>query len=52
MANYRTLDAVEEDYLRQYPDEIDDYMATILEEYAQDAYAAALLASLRVIART
>ena len=48
---YRTLDQVEEEYYRNHPDEIDDYLTTCFEEYAKDSCTPALLASLRMIAR-
>ncbi|PSB03257.1 addiction module antidote protein [Merismopedia glauca] len=51
MSNYRTLSEVTEDYLRQHPDEIDDYIAVLFDEYADSGNAAALLSSLRIISR-
>lgn len=36
MRDYRTIDDVTEEYLRNHPDEIDDYIAELFEEYAQD----------------
>tara|TARA_R110000782_G_scaffold30289_3_gene75310 strand:+ start:721 stop:1053 length:333 start_codon:yes stop_codon:yes gene_type:complete len=48
---YRTLDASEEEYYRNHPDEIDSYLATAFEEYAKDSCTAALLSQLRMIAR-
>ncbi len=47
----RSFRAVEEDYFRHHPDEIDTYMAEIFDAYADDHNSAALLASLRVIAK-
>ncbi|MCF6291876.1 MAG: putative addiction module antidote protein [Robiginitomaculum sp.] len=47
----RNLDAVEEDYFRKHPEEMDDYIQEIFAGYAQDRNAPALLASLRVIAK-
>jgi len=49
--NLRNLDAVEEDYFRKHPEEMDDYIQEIFADYAQDRNAPALLASLRVIAK-
>ena len=49
--NLRNLDAVEEDYFRKRPEEMDDYIQEIFADYAQDRNAPALLASLRVIAK-
>jgi len=40
-----------EEYLRDRPNEIDDYMALIFEEYAQDGDAATLFSSLRIVSR-
>jgi probable addiction module antidote protein len=54
MANtrhYRTLDQVDEEYYRQHPEEIDSYLATAFEVYAEDGCTPALLSSLRMIAR-
>ena len=51
MRNLRTLDDIEDDYFRQHPEEIDDYISLIFEEYAQEGNIGALLASLRVVAR-
>jgi len=48
---FRTLDDVEADYFCSNPDEIDAYLDEIFEEYAQTADTAALLASLRTIAK-
>lgn len=51
MRNYRTFGEVEEEYLRNHPEEIDDYITIIFEEYAQDNDTGALLTSLRRISR-
>jgi probable addiction module antidote protein len=51
MRNLRTLDDLEEDYFRDHPEEIDDYLSEIFELYAEDGNSPALLASLRVIAK-
>lgn len=51
MRKYRTLDEVEEGYLRTHPEELDDYITIIFEEYAQDGDMGALLASLRTVSR-
>jgi HTH-type transcriptional regulator/antitoxin HigA len=48
---FRTLEEVTEEYFRAHPDEIDDYLTEIFQEYAEDNNTGALLASLRVIAR-
>jgi probable addiction module antidote protein len=51
MRNYRTLNELEADYFHKNPREIDTYLTEIFNEYAIDADSAALLASLRVIAK-
>lgn len=51
MRKFRTLDEFEEEYFRKHPEEIDDYLTEIFQEYAQDNDSGALLASLRIIAR-
>ena len=48
---YRTLDDIEAEYFNNHPDEIDAYIDEIFEEYAKDGDTAALLASLRIIAK-
>jgi hypothetical protein len=35
MSKCRTIDAVEEEYLRNHPDEVDDYIAVLFDEYAE-----------------
>jgi len=49
--DYRTLDDAEESYFREHPEEIDDYVTLIFEEYSKDGDIGALLASLRVLSR-
>jgi len=49
--NLRNLDAIEAEYFRKHPDEIDAYINDIFAEFAETKNAAALLASLRVIAK-
>jgi probable addiction module antidote protein len=51
MSNYRTLSEVTEDYLRKHPDEIDDYITVLFDEYADSGDAGALLSSLRIVSR-
>ncbi len=51
MKNYRTFNEVEETYFKDHPDEIDDYINLIFEEYAVDGNTGALLSSLRVLSR-
>ncbi|MGV2830799.1 addiction module antidote protein [Myxosarcina sp. GI1(2024)] len=48
---YRSLDRIDEAYYRDRPEEIDSYLTTAFEEYAKDGCTAALLSSLRMIAR-
>lgn|SRR5947207_515408 len=52
MRNYRIIGDVTEKYLRNHPEEIDDYVSILFEEYAQDGDTATLLSSLRVVCRT
>ncbi|VAW01877.1 hypothetical protein MNBD_ALPHA06-1226, partial [hydrothermal vent metagenome] len=49
--NYDTLDQVEAKYLRDHPEEIDGYMETLFEEFAETADTGALLSSLRIVAQ-
>ena len=49
--NYRTFREMEEDYFRDHPDEIGPYIDEMFDAYAEDGNSAALLASLRVIAK-
>lgn len=51
MSNYRTISEVEEEYLRNHPEEVDDYISVLFDEYAESGDTAALLSSLRVISR-
>jgi len=51
MGTYRTIDDITEEYLRSHPDEIDDYITILFDEYAQDGDIATLLSSLRVVSR-
>ena len=51
MSTYRTIGEVEEQYLRDHPDEMDDYMTVLFDEYAESGDTAALLSSLRVLSR-
>ncbi|RCJ36368.1 hypothetical protein A6769_16850 [Nostoc punctiforme NIES-2108] len=50
MRKFRTLDEFEQEYFRKHPEEIDDYLTEIFQEYSQYNDSDALLASLRVIA--
>ena len=51
MKTYRTFTDVEESYFRDHPEEMDDYIAILFEEYAKDGDTKALLSSLRVLGR-
>ena len=51
MRNLRTLDEVTEAYFRDHPDEIDEYLVEIFQDFAEDNDTGALLASLRILAR-
>ncbi len=51
MRKLRTLDAVEADYLRDHPEEMEEYMSVIFDEYARDGNTGALLASLRTMSK-
>src|SRR2546421_330128 len=51
MRKYRNIDDVTEEYLRNHPDEIDDYVTNLFEEYAKDGDTAALFSSLRIVCR-
>lgn len=49
--NYRTIREVEEEYLRNHPDEIDDYITVLFDDFAESGDAASLLSSLRIVGR-
>jgi len=51
MGKLRTLDDIEEDYFRAHPKEVDAYLDEIFDAFARDGDSAALLASLRIIAK-
>ncbi len=51
MTHYRTLAEVTEEYLRKHPDEIDDFVVELFDEYTETGDAAALLSSLRIVSR-
>jgi hypothetical protein len=48
---FRTLDDLEENYFSEHPEQIEPYLSEIFEDFAEDGNTAALLSSLRVIAR-
>jgi HTH-type transcriptional regulator / antitoxin HigA len=51
MRKLRTLDEFADRYFRDRPDEIDDYLTEIFQDFAEDNDTGALLSGLRVIAR-
>ncbi|QFY41306.1 putative addiction module antidote protein [Candidatus Methylospira mobilis] len=51
MSNYRTISEVEEEYLRNHPEEIDDYIDIFFDAYAENDDTAVPLSSLRVVSR-
>lgn len=51
MQKLRTLDEFTEQYFRDHPDEIDDFLAEIFQDFAEVNDIGALLAAMRVIAR-
>ncbi len=51
MSKYRTLREVEEEYLRNHPEEIDDYITVLFDEYADSSDTASLMTSLRTVSR-
>jgi probable addiction module antidote protein len=51
MRKLRTLAEVTEGYFRDHPEEIDDYLRAIFQDFAEDNDTGVLLASLRVLAR-
>lgn len=51
MTDYRTLDEIGVEYFAERPEEIDDFLAEIFADYAQDGDSAALLSALRIVAR-
>jgi len=51
MTKHKKLEEVHEEYFREHPEEIHDYLTEIFTAYAEDEDTAALLSQLRVIAR-
>jgi HTH-type transcriptional regulator / antitoxin HigA len=51
MRKLRSLDRFTEDYFRAHPEEIDEYLTEIFQDFAEDNDTGALLASLRILAR-
>jgi len=51
MRKHRTFGDLEEGYLRDHPEEVDDYITILFDEYAQSGDTPALLSSLRVVSR-
>lgn len=50
MANYRSLEDISAEYFSEHPEEINDFLLEIFNDYAGDGDSAALLSALRVIA--
>jgi HTH-type transcriptional regulator / antitoxin HigA len=50
MGQMRTFDEFTDQYFRDHPEEIDDYLAEIFQEFAEDNDAGALLVFLLVLA--
>lgn len=48
---YRTFGQLEEEYFLKHPEEIDEYLSIIFDEYAKDGDMGALLSSLRRVVR-
>jgi probable addiction module antidote protein len=48
---YRTIREVEEEYLRNHPDEIDNYITVLFDDFAESGDTASLLSSLRIVGR-
>jgi hypothetical protein len=46
---YRTFKEVEEEYLRNHPEEIDDYITLLFDEYAKNGDINTLIFSLQMI---
>lgn len=51
MRKFRNLLEFSEEYFNNHPEEIDEFIKEIFEDYAQDNYSSALLSGLRIIAR-
>jgi hypothetical protein len=50
MRKLRTLEEAIEGYFRDHPEEIDDYLTEIFQDFAEDNDTRILLSSLRVLA--
>ena len=48
MPNYRTFGALEEGYLRDHPEEMDEYLTILFVEYVQSGDTAALLRTVQI----
>jgi probable addiction module antidote protein len=51
MRKFRNLLAFTEEYFRNHPEEIDEFIKEIFEDYAEDNDSSALLSGLRIIAQ-
>jgi len=51
MRKHLTLEEIEDEHFTQHPEEIENYIQMVFEEYARDGDTRALLASLRTVSR-
>ena len=51
MKPYRTIGEVEEQYLRDHPEEVGDYINVLFDEHTKDGDTASLLSSLQIVIR-
>ncbi|MBI1296144.1 putative addiction module antidote protein [bacterium] len=51
MRNHRTLQDFSVEYFTKHPDQIDDFIEEMFEDYAEDGDCTVLLSALRIIAR-
>ncbi|MEK6747216.1 MAG: addiction module antidote protein [Pseudomonadota bacterium] len=51
MRKFRKFNEVQEEYYRNHPEEIDDFLTIAFEEHAKDKDTGALLSALRMISR-
>lgn len=47
----RTIDDITEEYLRDHPDEVDEYIIELFDEYAEEGDLSILLMNLRILCR-
>ena len=51
MTTYTTFDDTVVNYFKEHPEEIDDFVTEIFDDYVKDGETAVLLSSLRIVAR-